>query len=218
MKIYYLSMLALVSSTVANAQGWAVPDTSRTRPSAHLVKLGVRTFNQPDIVLSYERQLAPRVSLSGGLGYFRQRSKSYRPLYSSAASQIQLQEIEGLSNYYNADVQLRYYLRRRRPHRPLSGWYAAFAVHGNYLRTFNEYASTSLNAAYTTRSSSFNVQPQVYVGRQWSLGERVDMMRAAVENRGSAALTDCAGGPPVQGRSPSALPYTTSATHVAVDR
>ncbi|TGD80337.1 hypothetical protein [Hymenobacter wooponensis] len=174
MKFYYLGALGLCISTATHAQHSLVPDSTHARPAAQVVKAGVRIFNQPDLISTYERQLTPRLSLLGGVGYFRQRYSIYGVWFSPAAGQSQPEEIQGVSHSYHADLQLRYYFRQHRPQRPLTGWYASFALQGTYRRSEEVYvASATALQGTTTRYRTTHAQPQVYLGRQWALGQRV---------------------------------------------
>jgi hypothetical protein len=94
--------------------------------------------------------------------------------YTTASGQSQPEQIQGVSHSYHADLQLRYYFRRHTPHRPLTGWYASFAVQGTYRRSEEVYIASATSAAgSTTHYRTTRAQPQVYLGRQWALGSRV---------------------------------------------
>ncbi|GAB2784434.1 hypothetical protein HNQ93_002437 [Hymenobacter luteus] len=202
LKLYYLAALGLGISPRLHAQHQPGPDLP---PSpAQVVKAGVRVFNQPDATGTYERQLTPQLSLLGGLGYFRQRYSLYGLWFSPAAGPRQPEELRGISHSYHADLQLRYYFRPRVARPALTGWYAAFALQGTYRRTTEVYvASATIPSGSSRRYGSTQVQPQVYLGRQWGLGPRIVLdtfvgtcvyRRESVNRRNPKALYLDAGG------------------------
>lgn len=202
LKLYSLAALCIGVCPLLQAQNQ--PTSEPASRTAQVVKAGVRVFNQPDGIAAYERQLTPQLSLLGGLGYFRQGYSIYGVWFSPSAGQSQPEELRGISHSYHADVLLRYYLRPRVPRPALTGWYAAFALQGTYRRTTEVYvASATIPSGLSRRYSTTQVQPQVYLGRQWGLGPHVVLdtfvgtcvyRRESVNRRNPAATYLDAGG------------------------
>ena len=163
--------LFLLWTSISEAQ---IPGENKPkRPSAQVLKAGLRLFDQPDVVVSYEQQVTPRWSLLGSLGYFPQQFTFYGSSYNNTTSQYQPVTIQGLNSFYHADAQFRYYFRRKKPHLPLVGWYAAGVLHTSCIRTRETVEATPTATAYTTHTTDTRLQPQLHIGRQWALGKRL---------------------------------------------
>ncbi|MFD2787334.1 hypothetical protein [Hymenobacter rubripertinctus] len=125
----------------------------------------------PDLALTYERQLSARFSLAGGVGYwgdtFRSGSVTHNADDTFTYDNYAIRE-----RTYGADAQLRYYLRRRQAHRPLSGWYGALQVY-----TYYQTARTRHTTFVAQNRDDHNQQTraQLLFGRQWSFGSSLTL-------------------------------------------
>ncbi len=148
----------------------AAPDSAARSPTHQIVKLGVRGFVFDDFMLSYERQLAERWSVSGGLGYNGHSVHFIRAVYDADYTLPPIiEKVVRRNRYYTAEAQLRYYFPRRKP-RPVSGWFAMASLHGHlyqYRRQHSHFPEQ--NDKYHGTA----VQLRLALGRQWNLGRRI---------------------------------------------
>jgi hypothetical protein len=161
-----MSLLPLSSSASA---AYSLTDSIRTTCPNQLVKVGLLDIRPVSVAATYERQLSPRFAVLGSVGYWNVNSESINAYYDQAGILI-----EDHGNWrqrtVTTDAQLRYYFRRRHPHRALSGWYTALNLHGSYQASWTRHTRYVEQNDNETRLA---IQPQLLLGRQWSFGKHL---------------------------------------------
>ena len=161
-------LLALSAAALLTA-----PDTTTTvtaAPPRQIIKLGIHGFGPGFFALTYERQLSTQWAVLGSVGYLGYSYRSGTIFYDYDGTTVE-DNYTTQERFYNANVQLRYYFRRRTP-RPLAGWFAAANLH-TYLRNSEEQHSRYPNLNYDI--SRTTAQLQLLLGRQWGLGRRLTL-------------------------------------------
>ncbi|WP_143436454.1 hypothetical protein [Hymenobacter crusticola] len=165
-----LASIALLSPLSSSAFSAYNPvDSARTNHTNHLIKAGLRSLLPVDVAATYERQLSPRFAVLGSIGYWNTGFKGGSIYHDYDGSFIE-DSYTWHQRTFTTDAQLRYYFRRRRPHRALSGWYTALNLHGFYQ------ASWERHTRYVEQNSDQTrlvIQPQLLLGRQWSFGKHL---------------------------------------------
>ncbi|WP_022823167.1 DUF3575 domain-containing protein [Hymenobacter norwichensis] len=164
-------MLTLYTILLGSFPFISPPDTAARPPVHQQVKLGLHAFSPADLTLSYERQFSDgRWSVSGGVGYYGQTSRSNTIFHDYDDTFIEdwytMQD-----RFYSLDLQVRRYIRPRAS-RPLGGWYLAANLH-TFLRASQE--RHTLYTAQNYNASGVLSQLELNLGRQWLLGRRITL-------------------------------------------
>ncbi|SHJ22638.1 Outer membrane protein beta-barrel domain-containing protein [Hymenobacter daecheongensis DSM 21074] len=171
MKKFPLCSLALLATLplAARATAPAQPDTTAApAPRTHALKLGLRTTAGQGLLptAGYEWQLRPRLSLQTSLGY---TGSTWHGGYSYVNDDYTISNYSYTlrARHLTAAAELRYYFQRTKP--ALLGWYAGVGLGTSY----NQFTYAASNHPTTTTSSTLTIRPQLRLGRQWSLGQRL---------------------------------------------
>ncbi|GAB3832841.1 autotransporter outer membrane beta-barrel domain-containing protein [Hymenobacter jeollabukensis] len=158
----------LLTTHTARAQAPSSAPASRT----HQVKLGVQAVAGLSGIrptLAYEWQVAPQFALEVSGSYSGSSSSSgydyvFSPdsIYSYRSTIRQRQLAAGVHGRYN--------FSSRQP--ALIGWYADLGLQGNYY--FLRHTVTAGEGPTYSRQR-FDLTPQVRIGRQWALGQRLSL-------------------------------------------
>ncbi|MCC3159065.1 DUF3575 domain-containing protein [Hymenobacter sp. 15J16-1T3B] len=162
------SAAALLIVQAAHAQAPVGPTPART----HHVKLGLHaTSGKVGLLptLAYEAQLTSRFTLEASAGYKAYAGVSgydyvARPdsVYSYRSNYRQRQVV--------ATVHGRYYFSSQHPAQ--IGWYAGLGLQGHY---YDSHTTVTAGGSGEVRTRRFTLSPQLRLGRQWALGQRLSL-------------------------------------------
>lgn len=166
----FCCLIVFTASSAAFAQ---VPSTTATDSPArtHQLKLGLRSTYYDGLLPSaaYEWQVAPQLSIEAGGSFLMGSSKSGWDYVDWSGN---ISRNRYTRSHLSAAVfgQARYYLQASKA--PLTGWYLGLGLQANYSYHRTTYTEGGTGS---TQYARFLVQPQLRIGRQWALGQRLSL-------------------------------------------